>query len=454
MATKRLHDVTQELAALADGDLLYVEKIADTSDGKLPYANFKALINALIAAGTIGLLDDRGNYNASVNTFPATGGSGTAGAILKGDIWLVSVAGTLGGHTVNAGDTIRALLDTPGQTDANWAILEGNLGYTPENAANKSTDVALGASNTFYSSQGAVKSYVDTKWATPKTSTTKSASYAGLDNDGFSLLRFTGSATYTIPLAANNVDREIELVNAITAGGLVTFTPQGANKLVYMDTQMTLSMYLWNLGGRAIIRSDGTNWHIVKLNTQYIGGWFYISDERNKHLGFAICPYDGEQGTPAVPGESFVEETSGITGILFFRDATNMYFYNVSSPGFFTNNKKITFSGDAARYVLVNTATTTKGIDSNIYHGLGISRRLLPKIKAFLNTSASLDGAFEFLNMMDNNSVASSAQNNVDVNNLRIQTGTNGLFYTAENGASTLAATSNLYLYIAQDFII
>ncbi len=31
----------------------------------------------------VSLLDDRGNYDASSNTFPSSGGSGTAGAILK-----------------------------------------------------------------------------------------------------------------------------------------------------------------------------------------------------------------------------------------------------------------------------------------------------------------------------------------------------------------------------------
>lgn len=82
-----------------------------------------------------GLLDDRGNYNASGNTFPASGGSGAAGAILKGDLWTISVAGTLGGHPVTAGDVVRALVDTPGQTDANWAISENNFGYVALNQA-------------------------------------------------------------------------------------------------------------------------------------------------------------------------------------------------------------------------------------------------------------------------------------------------------------------------------
>lgn len=90
----------------------------------------------------IGLLDDRGNYDASVNTFPASGGSGTAGAVLKGDLWTISVAGTLGGTAVTAGDAVRALVDTPGQTAGNWAVTENNIGYVPQQQDAELTAIA------------------------------------------------------------------------------------------------------------------------------------------------------------------------------------------------------------------------------------------------------------------------------------------------------------------------
>jgi len=84
----------------------------------------------------VGLLDDRGNYDASTNVFPSTGGSGTSGAILKGDLWYVSVAGTLGGTPVQIGDSFRALIDNPAQIASNWSILSSNLGYVPANDTN------------------------------------------------------------------------------------------------------------------------------------------------------------------------------------------------------------------------------------------------------------------------------------------------------------------------------
>jgi hypothetical protein len=119
----------------------------------------KAYVDNLL----VGMLDDRGSYDASVNLFPSTGGSGIAGAILKGDMWYISVAGTLGGSSVNIGDSFRALVDTPGQTSSNWSILEGNIGYVPENVANKSTNTLLGTSNILYPTQNAVKTYIDAK---------------------------------------------------------------------------------------------------------------------------------------------------------------------------------------------------------------------------------------------------------------------------------------------------
>jgi hypothetical protein len=100
------------------------------------YPNVKAIKD--YADGlVVGLLDDRGNYDASVNTFPAAGGSGTAGAILKGDLWYISVAGTLGGKAVVVGDTVRALIDTPGQTASNWDVLNVNSGIVPEDSAHR-----------------------------------------------------------------------------------------------------------------------------------------------------------------------------------------------------------------------------------------------------------------------------------------------------------------------------
>lgn len=113
----------------------------------------------------VGLLRDRGNYDASSNLFPSTGGSGAGGSIKAGDLWYISVGGTLGGTSVLVGYSVRALVDSPAQTPTNWSILNVGLGFVPENVANKSTNVNLGTSNTLYPTQNAVKTYVDANTA-------------------------------------------------------------------------------------------------------------------------------------------------------------------------------------------------------------------------------------------------------------------------------------------------
>jgi hypothetical protein len=100
--------VTKSMVGLGNVD--------NTSDVNKPVSTAQ---QAAIAAAVVGLYDDRGNYDASGNTYPALGGSGTAGAILKGDIWYISVSGT----SLLQGGTLRALIDTPGQTSGNWAYV-------------------------------------------------------------------------------------------------------------------------------------------------------------------------------------------------------------------------------------------------------------------------------------------------------------------------------------------
>lgn len=119
------NNINAEAATRASGDAATLASAQSYADGLV-----------------VGLLDDRGNYDASTNLFPSAGGSGAAGAVLKGDLWTISVAGVLGGKSVSVGDVIRALVDAPGQTAANWAQTENNLGYVPENSANKSTDLS------------------------------------------------------------------------------------------------------------------------------------------------------------------------------------------------------------------------------------------------------------------------------------------------------------------------
>lgn len=128
---------TVAAAAAAGKELLANKSIntaLGTSDTLYPSQN---AVKVYVDGSVSGLLDDRGSYTPSVSSpgaYPSTGGSGTAGAIMKGDLWFMSASGFLGTTAVAAGATVRALVNTPGQTDANWNILSaGSISITTPN---------------------------------------------------------------------------------------------------------------------------------------------------------------------------------------------------------------------------------------------------------------------------------------------------------------------------------
>lgn len=103
------------------------------------YPSVKA-VSDFVGAALAGVVNLRGAYDASVNVFPTSGGSGAGGAVRKGDMWFVSVNGTLGGQAVTVGDAFFANVNTPGQTAGNWSIVQVNIVFVPENSANKATN--------------------------------------------------------------------------------------------------------------------------------------------------------------------------------------------------------------------------------------------------------------------------------------------------------------------------
>lgn len=227
--------------------ILGITNVDNTSDVNKPVSTAQAAADTavLVSANAysdslvVGLWDDRGNFDASVNAYPSSGGSGVAGAILKGDIWTISVGGTLPtGLVVLAGDTVRALIDTPGNTQANWAVAENNIGYAPENVVNKSLTLSADqASDTKYPS---VKSVYD--WATGLFATIASlANYqllSGKDATG----GYAGLTLFKINFK-NAADTFTSfLTNANTASRTYTF--QNRNGTIVDDTDLALKANL------------------------------------------------------------------------------------------------------------------------------------------------------------------------------------------------------------------
>lgn len=121
--------------------------ITDASNA-VKYPNVPA-VKSYVDGFLVSVINDRGNFipsSTSPGPYPSTGGSGTAGAIMKGDLWFINfnpgqTTGYLGTSPVQIGTSVRALVDSPSPTTStDWDILDAGLGYIPENSANRVLD--------------------------------------------------------------------------------------------------------------------------------------------------------------------------------------------------------------------------------------------------------------------------------------------------------------------------
>ncbi len=90
-----------------------------------------ASANAYTDAAVTTVFRPVGGWDASGGTFP-TVGSGTVGAVRRGDTYNVTVAGTLGGEAYDIGDNFYANTNNPGQTASNWSRFESNTQQATE----------------------------------------------------------------------------------------------------------------------------------------------------------------------------------------------------------------------------------------------------------------------------------------------------------------------------------
>ncbi|MBS1939270.1 MAG: hypothetical protein JST38_00120 [Bacteroidetes bacterium] len=94
---------------------------------------------AAVAALVDGTLKAPAGYTPSGGLYPATY---YGAAVKKGDTFRLG-AGTMGTRTVDAEDLLIALVDAPGQTDANWQVIESNRVVATQAEAEDSTSTDL-----------------------------------------------------------------------------------------------------------------------------------------------------------------------------------------------------------------------------------------------------------------------------------------------------------------------
>lgn len=352
--------------------------LAANSDTKYPS---QKAVKTYVDGNVVGLLDDRGNYDASSNLFPSTGGSGVAGAIMKGDLWYISVGGTLGGNSVLVGYSIRALVDTPAQTSANWAISNVGLGFVPENVLNKSTDGTLSSnSDTLYPSQKAVKTYADTK---------QEALVSGTNIKTINGNSLLGSGNLTISGGGGGDSYEAFTVNSSSTKNISAkvnyVTPSGSNARCYMPATPTLgqqhiiynsdatltvnvfsqspALFLQDFSGGGGSNSVGIAAGYFMV-CQYVGDdkWFYRL-EMNVYNPFnmATKTYVTNAIDAAIPYKRYkaILTNSGISSPLNIVELENTIgaisgvntgsvgIFELSSAGLFTANKTFVLIGNA-----------------------------------------------------------------------------------------------------------
>ena len=213
------------------------------------YIDAKAYADGLV----VGLWNDRGVFDASGGAYPTTGGSGAAGAIKKGDIWTISVAGTLpSGRVVEVGDVVRALVNAATNTAAAWAIVQNNIGYVTENSVNKSSNL-LTPDNTKYPTVLAVvnalldyQTVANNRYTiNAQTSTTYTVLAADVTTNGKVIVKCTNAAGITVTIGTPaslgaSVGDSVNIRQGGAGGVTISGTLSGAASTTSIYTTVTL----------------------------------------------------------------------------------------------------------------------------------------------------------------------------------------------------------------------
>lgn len=424
-----------------DGGGLQIKNIADPTDAQ--DVDTKAARDAAIAAAVIGLWDDRGNFDASVDDmFPAAGGSGAAGVILKGDIWTVSVAGTIDGEVVQVGDTVRAIADAPGQDGSNWAIGENNIGYVPENTTNKATDFST-VNNTLYPTTQAVVNYVASVAGSSKfnaliaadnTNTINNTNYTQewqwntLSGSG---LKLTSNST----AAAANAQKlfEVALSGANVTSTQTTYAAYISN--THTGTSST------NIGGYFTASGGTTNYAI-----QTGGDVFVIGSGSTSATNSLTVQNSAGRNMLSIRNDGFITFGSTLTPISLAIGKTTSYFSSTTSTSGFTLFTPTNVSDASLTVSGFNTYNHTSGtgkalsLNGNFVPTSGTAAFYYLDIPVTINQTGGANGVVKFVSIYPTFTAANDVTG-FDYNPSGTPSGTH-LSFRATSGNFLLGGTS------------
>lgn len=202
------------------------------------YSNTMADVQLQIDEAIVGVYTDAGNWDASGGVFPTT--TNTGDPIQKGDVFNVSVGGTLGGVVYSAGESFRALVDVPAQTAGNWA----KLTYVSQEATTSTLGTVLKASDADVTAGAGVGMVNSTQL-----------------QDKINSLPAAPEMTIGVVTAANDN-------NNILQYGVNTLESASSTLRVLLPTGYVVGQYLYvNVSGTAKIRGNAANTAIINVSS-------------------------------------------------------------------------------------------------------------------------------------------------------------------------------------------
>lgn len=244
-----------------DSQMSYFGEVFDPAGAA---ATVKAEAKAYTDSMVISVFRDAGNWNATTGEFP-TYGTAPDGSIRQGDTYLVDRFGTINGITFDVGDSFRALVDEPGQDEANWARFETNTEQaTPSYRGTMATaDNATAIAGTDETKAVTPKSW----WAAFTNAITTSgflSAVRGALLQGFAVgSNATIAATDSILAAFGKAQGQINAINTAIAGAALK-----ANNLSDLTNYNTARNNLYIDGIRKITDANhtiGATDHIIAL---------------------------------------------------------------------------------------------------------------------------------------------------------------------------------------------
>lgn len=279
----------------AANDVLAIVDTSASTTKKITVADLIGLVTDIA-----GLLDFKGATDCSANpNYPAAS---------KGDYYLVSVAGKIGGAAgtdVTGGDSYFAIADNAGGTQAgvgtSWTVIQGNITYVPVDKAGDTMSGDLAVPDEAYDAtawngsfevptKNAVRDKIEAVVAGGSSGTVTSVGTSGLATGG----PITGSGTVDVPAATGSDYRTgTDATKALTSdaawdaadyvalndsgGNIAVDLATGINFTMTMDGDYTLSAPSNGKPGQSgciVLTQDGTGTQTLAYNAawKFAGG--------------------------------------------------------------------------------------------------------------------------------------------------------------------------------------